>query len=57
MGYEKSAVLPLKEDRISYLIGNAVKAHNRCRASGSTWGVDYWSIVIKTLIRKYKRIH
>ena len=57
MGYEKSAVLPLKEDRISYLIANAVKAHNRCRASGSTLGVDYWSIVIKTLIRKYKRIH
>ena len=57
MGYEESAVLPLKEDRIAYLIDNAVIAHDRCKASGSTWGVNYWSIVIQTLLRKYKRIH
>jgi len=64
MGYQEPALLPGGEDfrsytmdRIDRLIDNAVIAHDRCKQSGSTWGIDYWGIVIQTLLRRYKRIN
>jgi transcription initiation factor IIE alpha subunit len=40
------------------LLDNAILAYNRCRDSGSEWGMQYWANVQKALLRKYSsKIH
>jgi len=40
------------------LLDNAILAYNRCRDSGSEWGMQYWANVQKELLRKYSsKIH
>lgn len=36
------------------LIDNALFAYEKCKNSGSEWGMNYWKVVISYLTRKYK---
>ncbi len=43
---------------IERLLDNAILAYNRCKNSGSEWGMQYWANVQKALLRKYSsKIH
>jgi hypothetical protein len=35
------------------LIDNALTAYDRCKQSDSEWGMQYWTIVLRALMRKY----
>jgi len=35
------------------LIDNALIAYERCKQSGSEWGMQYWTTVLRALMRKY----
>ena len=54
---EHTTTALLQGDRADRLIDNALLALNRCRETGSTWGIGYWGMVLQTLIRRYKRIN
>ena len=36
-------------------IDSAHRALERCKESGSEWGITYWTIVINALVRKLNR--
>jgi hypothetical protein len=36
------------------LIDNAMAALDRCKASGSEWGINYWTGVVNALLKEAK---
>lgn len=46
----------MKENTIR-LIDNAYRSLSACEQSQSKWGINYWTLVVNYLLRKYNRLN
>lgn len=46
-----------ESDRCERLLANAYDAYAACELAGAKWGQQYWSNVVASLTRKFRRLN